>query len=63
VPWKTDRNRFLDKHPYRGPFSTYADAERWCMMVGEAHDDVFRVVRTDRGWEVEQDVPAVTKNT
>ena len=54
--WRTDRSRFLETHPYEGPYPTREDAERWCENIRRVHTDTFRVISTPRGFEVEQDV-------
>ena len=53
--WKTERNKFMEENPYRGPYATLGEAESWAAKIRAAHRDVFRVIAVDGGFEVEQD--------
>ena len=48
--WKTDRNRWLDTHPFDS-------SEAWCAEIRKVHTDTFRVVPVEGGFVVEQGVP------
>lgn len=54
--WKANRYAFLDAHPYKGPYDREEDAVAWAAQVQAVHADRFDVIKTERGYEVVQDV-------
>lgn len=55
--WRTDPYAWAKANPYRGPYSSAEEAERWCESIRRVHTDTFRVIKTESGFAVEQDIP------
>ena len=53
--WKVDRYKWLKDNPYLGHYKTLEEAEDWKDRISAVHTDVFRVIKTSEGFEVEQD--------
>lgn len=53
--WKVDRYKWLEENPYRGPYESFSEAKDWQERISKVHADSFGVIKTLKGFEVEQD--------
>ena len=56
--WKTDRYKWLEKHPYpENGFGSLAEAQDHCRQIRQVHTDKFTPLALPNGrWTVEQDI-------